>query len=223
MSGSNNSMGICVSFPELEYSDNILHRYTQVTFHIPKLLPSQDQYPSLKGRKTLVLDLDETLVHSYNRLSNPDAIFPIELNGHVYDFYVKVRPYAYELLEFVSKIYEVVIFTASQQSYADPVIDFLDKGRNIIHHRLYRDSCTQHLGNYVKDLSQLNRQMKNIIIIDNSPHCYLFQPENALPVTSWYDDPSDTELFDIKQLLLALSNKNILDVRDVLMPDCLPY
>ena len=30
--------------------------------------------------------------------------------------------------------------------------------------------------------------MSNIIIVDNNPDAYAFQPENALPILSWYDD-----------------------------------
>ena len=46
----------------------------------------------------------------------------------------------------------------------------------------------------MKDLTRLGRPIKDIIIIDNSPNSYLFQPQNALPCVSWYDDQSDTEL-----------------------------
>ena len=41
---------------------------------------------------------------------------------------------------------------------------------------------------YYKDLRKLNRDMSNIIIVDNNPDAYAFQPENALPILSWYDD-----------------------------------
>ena len=43
-------------------------------------------------------------------------------------------------------------------------------------------------------MARVGRRMEDIIIIDNSPNSYQFQPENGLPILSWYDDPNDNEL-----------------------------
>ncbi len=67
-----------------------------------------------------------------------------------------------------------------------------------------------HDGVYVKDLSRLGRDLKDVIIIDNAEFSYMFQPNNALPCLSWYEDPSDTELLDLIPILQALGS-----VRDV--------
>jgi carboxy-terminal domain RNA polymerase II polypeptide A small phosphatase len=67
---------------------------------------------------------------------------------------------------------------------------------------------------YVKDLSELGREMTDVLIIDNSPTAYLFQPDNALPIISWYDDKSDTCLFDYIPFLIELSKVD--DVRPIL-------
>lgn len=88
-----------------------------------------------KGRKTLVLDLDETLVHS--TFSPPrlgegiaDIIINVEWdNGERDRVYVRVRPFTYKFLSKMSKIYEVVIFTASILNYAKPLITNLDRNR----------------------------------------------------------------------------------------------
>ena len=45
-------------------------------------------------------------------------------------------------------------------------------------------------------MSRLGRPMKDIIIVDNSPMSYLFQPENGVAILSWYDDKNDTKLFE---------------------------
>jgi len=71
----------------------------------------------------------------------------------------------------MSEIYELVIFTASLAMYADAVIDYIDPDLKI-RHRLYRDSCNNFNGTYVKDLSRLGRKLKDVIIIDNSPNSY---------------------------------------------------
>ena len=57
--------------------------------------------------------------------------------------------------------------------------------------------------------------MQDIIIIDNSPSSYLFQPENAMPILSWYDEKSDTYLYDYLPILKELSEVD--DVRPFLM------
>jgi RNA polymerase II subunit A small phosphatase-like protein len=80
--------------------------------------------------------------------------------------------------------------------------------------RLFREHCTFYNGIFVKDLSRVNRKLKNTIIIDNSPTSYLFHPECAIPITSWYDDMADTELTMLTPILEALSRVD--DVRDYL-------
>jgi RNA polymerase II subunit A small phosphatase-like protein len=63
-----------------------------------------------------------------------------------------------------------------------------------ISQRLFRDACTNFNGAFVKDMRAMGRSLNEIIIVDNSPICYCLQPENAVPIKSWFDDQSDTEL-----------------------------
>lgn len=56
---------------------------------------------------------------------------------------------------------------------------------------LYREHCSYYNNVFVKDMTQIGRRMQDIIIIDNSPTSYLFQPENGLPILSWYEDKDD--------------------------------
>lgn len=80
--------------------------------------------------------------------------------------------------------------------------------------RLYREHCFSFQGSYIKDLSLLGRDMKDVIIVDNSPNAYHFHNENAVPILSWYDDPDDRCLFEMIPLLEALSQ--VPDVRSVI-------
>lgn len=148
------------------------------------------------GKKCLVLDLDETLVHSsFQMVSTPDLTVPVHLGEGVYQpIYVCKRPGVDAFLQAVSELFEVVIFTASLSSYADPVIDYLDPTNSMICHRLYRESCLQFQGLYIKDLSRLGRNLNDVLIIDNSPVSYSMQPMNALGCRSWFSDMSDLEL-----------------------------
>lgn len=166
------------------------------------------------GRKCLVLDLDETLVHSsFKMIQNADFIVPVEIDGTVHNVYVIKRPGVDEFMRQMGLIYEVVVFTASLSKYADPVLDMLDI-HHAVRHRLFRESCYNHKGNYVKDLSQLGRRIGETIIIDNSPASYIFHPNNAVPISSWFNDPHDTELTDLCPFLADLAHVD--DVRAVL-------
>ena len=85
-----------------------------------------------------------------------------------------MRPGAAEFLVEMQKYYEVIIYTASLSKYADPLMDILDDQR-VCSNRLFREHCTFHQQMYyVKDLSELGRDMNDVLIIDNSPTAYLF-------------------------------------------------
>ncbi|KAG6917436.1 hypothetical protein DXG01_002522 [Tephrocybe rancida] len=170
--------------------------------------------PQHAGRKCLILDLDETLVHSsFKSIQQADYVVPVEIEYHLHNVYVIKRPGVDKFLKKMGEIYEVVVFTASLSKYADPVLDKLDI-HQVVSHRLFRESCYNHRGNYVKDLSQLGRPIADTIILDNSPASYIFHPNNAVPVSSWFNDPHDTELTDLIPFLTDLAT--VEDVRGVL-------
>jgi len=157
------------------------------------------------SKKTLVLDLDETLVHSsFKPITNADFIIPVEIEDTINYVYVVKRPGVDQFMKYVGSRFETVVFTASLSKYADPVLDLLDIHK-VVKQRLFREACVEHKGNFVKDLSRLGRQLNSTIIIDNSPMSYLFHPQNALPIGSWFDDPTDTELLDMLLFLDELS------------------
>jgi len=127
--------------------------------------------------------------------------------------FVKKRPGVDEFMKWMSKCYELIIYTASLSKYADPVLDFLDKER-YCSYRLFWEHCTFFNGIFVKDLSRLDWELFNSIIIDNSPTSYFFHTECAVPITSWYDDPTDDELTRLIPILESLSRVD--DVWDYL-------
>jgi len=170
----------------------------------PGLLPPLSPAEQAKGRKTLVLDLDETLVHSsFKPIPNADFVISIELEGVIHRVYVRKRPGVDAFLKTVAQKWEVVIFTASLSKYADPLLDILDKSK-AISSRLFREHCVQHHGNYVKDMTQLGRRVEHVVIVDNSPFSYMFQPENAIAITSWFNDKSDRQLYELMPFLDSL-------------------
>ena len=149
-------------------------------------------------RLTLVLDLDETLVHfnSYNGSIN-------------------FRPYVLEVLRQIKRLdgCEVVVFTAGTREYAESVLERLGPDRNLIDYFLSREHCcrfTQHYSNiaprehYWKELRHLGRPMDRVVLVDNSPTSLVLNPSNGIPIKSWLKNPEDRELLHLLDLVKAL-------------------
>jgi len=174
-----------------------------VPLNRPPAIPAK---PEGCEKLTLVLDLDETLVHScLGGTGVADFSFEVGFNGQFHTVNVQQRPHLDHFLASVAQHYEVVIFTASQKVYAEQLLDILDPEGCLIQHRLYRDDCVYVDGNYLKDLTVLGRDLKRTVIVDNSPHAFGFQVENGIPIESWYDDESDQELLGLLPFLEQLS------------------
>ena len=174
------------------------------------LLPSKS--PDKIFLKTLILDLDETLVHGQNIPFNPpkhQKLLQCKLNNIDTKIYVKIRPGVKEFLRKMSKLYEIIIFTASVEDYAKLLIDLIDT-KNYFSYKLFREQCSFENNIYIKDLKKLGRDLKDVIIIDNSPNSYKYNKENGIPISTWFDDENDRELYNITQILEFLS-----DVDDV--------
>lgn len=163
-------------------------------------------------RKCLLMDLDETLVHSsFHLVENPDFIVEVEIDNSILQVYVKKRPGVDAFLVAMSELYECVLFTASLNKYADPVSDFLDPtGKVFGNRRLFREQCVNHNGSYIKDISRIGRPLPQTILLDNCSVSYMFQPDNGIPTTSWFDDPTCTELSElIEPLRVIASAENV--------------
>ena len=142
------------------------------------VLPPQTR--EVFGRLTLVLDVDETLIHS--TFVNPeDSRGDLEQNESSFSFdnvdgkrlVVTKRPHLDEFLREAAKVFEVIAFTAGTQSYADRLLDVLDPNNEIFAHRLYRQHCYGKGDSLVKDLRILNRSMKRIVLVDNNHTSFL--------------------------------------------------
>lgn len=173
------------------------------------LLPDAPAHAA--DRICLVLDLDETLVHSsFTPIPGADFEIPLEMQGEVHTVYVKKRPGVDNFLRQVSEWYEIVVFTASLALYANPVMDLLDPLK-LVQLRLYREHCVLVGGCYVKDIAKLGRDLRRTVIVDNSPLSYVLQPENAIPITAFFTDDNDRELD--KTLAVLEQARHLKDVR----------
>ena len=163
------------------------------------LLP--DLPPHLQGTvRTLVLDLDDLLVHSDWARSRGWRVFK--------------RPGVEDFLKQMSQYYEIVIYTSQLSTYAEPIIDRLDKER-YVSYRLYRDATQYTGGEHVRDLSKLNRDPKLVLFLGADPKAYALQPENALPVKPYKMEDGDTALLDMMPLLEAIVRQQAPDIRRV--------
>lgn len=107
----------------------------------------------------------------------------------------------------MSKYYEIVIFTAALQDYADWILNRLDANKSISH-RLYRQHTLKMGSTNIKDLSKIGRELEKTIIVDNIPENFLRQPENGIYIKSWYKDPEDCALVELMPLLRGKSGVN---------------
>lgn len=171
---------------------------------LPPRVPSYTAAPRTAKlpQKTLVLDLDETLIHSLAKGGRMSSGHMVEVKlsmpmttaltpggpqtilgpQHPILYYVHKRPHCDEFLRKICKWYKLVIFTASVQEYADPVIDWLEQERKYFQGRYYRQHCTLRNGAYIKDLSSVEPDLSKVMILDNSPMSYIFHEGVYPPV-----------------------------------------
>lgn len=180
---------------------------------------SADQYPK---RLTIILDLDETLVHSsFTPSDNTSFNLSVPFNQETYQVYVQVRPGAENFLKTLcylkydsnplsmNFVFDVFIFTASRSEYAIPVVQtfapWFPPSRILTrqHCRFIPNQADSSLSVLVKDLSIFqDRDLSKIILIDNSSDSFLLQPNNGIQIPSWFGDPSDSLLTDNGQASL---------------------
>jgi len=198
-------------------------QHQAIKYEILPLSPLSKHRLSLVKRKVLVLDLDETLIHSHHDGvirqtvkpgTPPDFVLKVTIDRHPVRFFVHKRPHVDFFLDIVSQWYDLVVFTASMEIYGAAVADKLDNNRGILTRRYYRQDCTLDYGSYTKDLSAVCKDLSSVFILDNSPGAYRAYPDNAIPIKSWFSDPTDTALLNLLPVLDAL--RFTCDVRSVL-------
>ena len=203
-----NSTSILKKFTDIFTSYKELHSCFLLYYSNFKLLLEKNKVkppflPPLNTSKykyTLVVDLDETLVHYIEEENKA---------------YVQVRPYADYFLSEMGKLFEIVIFTAAAEDYADLVLDELDKNKDISY-KLYRKHTEQLDGAFIKDLSKLGRDLKKVCIIDNNKDNFRLQPENGLHICSFIGDQNDDELFSLCTDLQKIISANVDDIRPII-------
>ena len=149
---------------------------------------------------TLVLDLDETLVHY------------IEENDKNY---VQVRPFAEYFISEMGKYFELVIFTSAEEEYANIILNEIDKN-NVISHKLYRRNVEFKDGFCLKDLNKLGRDIKKVCIIDNDKNNFKLHEDNGIEIKEYMGEQEDNELDLLGDLLMTIPQSNLDDIRPII-------
>lgn len=164
----------------------------------------------------LIYDLDETLVHCFDATDKSIRHFSpgyqVQIKdgaGEIVRAGVNLRPFALECLRQTASRYLIGIFTASNQDYADAIIDqVVDPKKELIKFRLYRQNCLKTCdGVFIKDLTVIeNIPLKRTLIVDNTVHSFGFQLDNGIPLVPFYDDERDQELIHLASYVMSLAN-----------------
>ncbi|CAI2379116.1 unnamed protein product [Moneuplotes crassus] len=178
--------------------------------------------PHTNRKKLAVFDMDETLIHCvpYSCYKDkPEMIEECDVSidcdiGPDNKLYVNIRPYIIEALREIKKEYQIIVFTASVQQYADPILNFIDPDHQLFDERFYRESCFDTGdGTSVKDLRIFEDQwdLKNIILVDNFTVSFGMQVSNGFPILPFYDRKDDLEMVYLTYFLKRIAKEN--DIR----------
>ena len=153
-------------------------------------------YIHTKNRKqySLILDLDETLIHfKLNNENDSEGV-------------LQIRPGVISFLEEVGKYYELIVFTAATQDYGDLLIDAIEENNVYFEHRFYRQHTIIIGNDFVKDLNRIGRPLDKIIIVDNMPQNFRLQKENGINIKAfWGEDTNDTALKELGIILVKIA------------------
>ncbi|EDW58285.1 CTD nuclear envelope phosphatase 1 homolog [Drosophila virilis] len=208
--------------------------YTPITYLKDDILTQVSRRRlRLVRRKTLILDMDETLIASvilyqanaaaachrkYKAKSILVATLPYDFTFYLplsgASVYVYKRPHVDFFLDRVSKWYNLVVFTAATEMYASRVLDFLDAGRNILNRRMYRQDCINICGIRAKFVSIAHSDLANVLLLDDCHMENSFNVGNAVHIKSYRIGTKDDELLCMLPFLDALRFTQ--DVRSIL-------
>ena len=180
---------------------------------LPKIsFPFFKEVPSKK--KLAIFDLDETLAHSeFKNIDKAQNIITVKPpSKKEVKIGLNIRPHLKEALDLIKKHYFIIVYTASDRSYADPVLNFIDPNNDYFQYRLYRSHCIyskvkddDKIKLYIKDLSIFkNIDLKDMVIIDNSILSYAYHLNNGIPIVPYYKGEKDYELMFLAGYLSSI-------------------
>ena len=143
--------------------------------------------PKIKSnyKYSLVLDLDETLI-CIKRDNNNNKIKHNKFNNLMT---LILRPGLLDFLHKMKKLYELILFSLGTSEYVSPIIKNIEKKEKFFEHILYREHVTyDDNGNFFKNLNLLNRDVKNILIVDDNSKNFKYHKSNGICIKPFYGD-----------------------------------
>ena len=154
-----------------------------------------------KKKYTLVLDLDETLIHLRQKkdvinikndvnikINNTSDYFYENYDKNSNKYLLQFRVGLFSFLTILKPFYEIISFTSATREYADVIINEIEKSRKYFDHKFYREHTVIYKDTFVKDISRIGRDMKKIIIIDNNERNFILNKENGIKIAPYYGD-----------------------------------
>jgi len=209
-----------------EYEDNILvdnsdvisvksnkssHYYGKIDKHNSKILKLLNEYEKSKidapfittpnkKKYTLVLDLDETLINiEFKDMSNNRCI--LHLRPGLFWFLSKVKPF-----------YELITFTSASKEYAQPIINEIELKNKYFDYNFFREHSVINGNDFVKDISRIGRDMKKIIIVDNTEQNFRLNNKNGIKIKPFYGDQNDKVLYELSKILVMIVKQGYEDL-----------
>ncbi len=186
----------------LKFCNDLKLKYKETDDHQEAVMMKSLELGKKTKEKTLILDMDETLIAAKfegKQQKNFKTSFSFDFQNT--QIHVRLRPYLADALEKLAQIYEIVVFTAGVQEYADPILDRIDPEKTLFKKRLYRDTCIKTEQFFIKDLDVfMDREKKDMIIVDNSILSFAFDLASGVPINSFMGDEEDD-----KDLLYLIS------------------
>ena len=158
------------------------------------IVPPYLKFPC-KKEYTLILDLDETMICFKSSPEQKNV-------GNIH-----IRPGLEIFLEIIKEFYEIIIFTVGTRDYANVILDLIEKKNNtkFFEGRLYREHATKIGNKFIKDLSKIGRDLSKTLIVDNNPHSFKFQYENAILISSYFGEKNDDKaLIELQKILIKI-------------------
>ena len=159
---------------------------------------------------TLILDLDETLVH----------VKQIKTKNINYNFHQKIinlRPGLFSFLNTVKPYYEIISFSSASKGYVDNILKKIETNQKYFDHNLYREHTTLYGEDYVKDISKIGRNIKKMVIVDNLDKNFRLNPDNGIKIAPYFGEISirneDNKLYELQKLLVLFCKLKYEDLR----------
>ena len=195
-------------------------------------------FSKTKKRYTLILDLDETLIHLRQKKQVVNIKNDVNINinntsDYNYNsdkdknkYLLQFRVGLFSFLTLLKPFYEIISFTSASKEYADVIINEIEKKRKFFDYKFYREHCTIYKDTFVKDISKIGRDLEKIIIVDNNENNFVLNKENGIKISAYYGDDgdninniskkNDNALLELKKILIMIYKDNYEDVREAL-------